>query len=217
MLEAETVALVLVADEDRIGAYCAGVWVAKDAFLTAGHCVATLGEPEAYGVLAELGLDMPPWNPVGQRVMFSQQGELSRDSTSYYRTAKVAAFDKALDLALVRTDDANLQHATARVSQGEIDDGDRVEIVGHPSGHWWSYAEGYVSATRPTELNADRVPMPTLQLNIAISHGNSGGGAFDRNGELIGVCSYGEGNTNGMGFFVHRDAIRKFLRGAGAA
>jgi serine protease Do len=149
-------------------------------------------------------------NPIGHQILFGTQ------SDGTYATGRVAAFSKASDLGLVQVDPPYVTHPFARVAEGEIHDGDDVAIVGHPSHHGWSFARGYVSASRPAEKNADGEPMPTLQIGAAFSRGNSGGGAFDSSGRLIGVASYVEGNTNGMGFFVHRDAVRAFLRGAGA-
>ena len=215
-LEAVTVAMVVEVDAEgnevasggRLATYCGGVWVSSHNFLTASHCVAHLGEPPERRVLAEeFGLPLPPWNPVGGAVKFGDLGDLPE----YYWTGKVTRFDPSRDLALVRCDEPCPPHESARIGLAPVDAGDRVEIVGHPVFHTWSYAEGYVSAIRPAEPNGEGVPMPTLQVEAPLSHGNSGGGCFDTDGNLIGIASYVESLTNGMGFFTYRDAIRRFL------
>jgi hypothetical protein len=213
-LEAETVALVKLDDDGIPQTFCAGVWVSPWHFVTAGHCIAHAGEPleraaddsisEQLGVKAE----NPPWDPIGQEALYTEKGDIA------YSTAKVAAYSRGWDLGLVQVDPPYVPHAFAHVSAGSIRDGDDVEIVGHPQRHMWSFARGYVSAVRPDEPNSHGLPMPTLQIAGPLSHGNSGGGAFDARGELVGIASYLESQANGMGFFVHRDAIRSFLQAA---
>jgi hypothetical protein len=222
-LEGETVALVRLinsdGDEDENGhpaLFCAGVWISPRSFLTAGHCIEHAGEPNSQlnRLLQSLGASVPQWDPIGQPTLFATNVDLP----SGYWTAKVTGFSKALDLGLVTVNAPGpINHPFAYVGLDEIDDGDRVEIVGHPTGHAWSYAEGVVAASLPDEPNADETPMPTLMVAGPFSHGNSGGGVFDAQGGLIGIGSYISQSTNGMGFCVHRDALLQFLVAAGEA
>lgn len=190
-LESETVAFVVNIDADGEPAddgtpliYCAGVWVGPNLVLTASHCV-------------------QPDFPLHIR---TQDSEVQWD-------AHLVARRDAADLALVGVPGALPEHPSASVQLGELADGDRVEFVGHPRTHGWSYAEGYVSASRSRAPNADGTPMGTLQIEGPVSQGNSGCGAWDANGDLVGIASYIEGHTFGMGFFVDRHEIRAFLAG----
>lgn len=202
-LERETVALVAIVNADgeeaeagRLVPYCAGTWVGPREILTAAHCL-------------EDGRQAP-----GSPVKFSQRGEYVLGFVSSYWTGKTVRVNPGFDLALVRADVAPPGHAVARVSAYAVAPGDRVEVVGHPSYHVWSYAEGYVAAYRPEERNAHGDAMPTLQLQVPISGGNSGGGAFDASGGLVGVCSYFESTMPGSSFFVAREAVAAFLANA---
>lgn len=54
-----------------------------------------------------------------------------------------------------------------------------------------------------------------LQLSGAVWLGNSGGGAFNEDGELIGVCSWIDEGYPGVAFFVHADHVRDLMTRAG--
>jgi S1-C subfamily serine protease len=218
LLEVETVALVRLVDNegdpDENGhptMYCSGVWISPRSILTAGHCIEGAGEPDINHLLRSLDPDIATWDPIGQEVLFAQQVDVSNS----YWTAKVSGFNKDLDLGLITVNSPGpVNHPWALISTEEISDGDRVEIVGHPMGHTWCYVEGLISSTMPAEPNADGVPMPTLLVQGPVSPGNSGGGAFDTNGNLVGIASYFSKSMGSMSFFVHRDGILRFLRSA---
>lgn len=226
-LSAETVALVRLVDADgdpsedgRARPFCAGVWVSPKRLITAGHCVENLGEPPERTAVREaneeldLGLPVPPWDPIGQTALFAQQGDLTRTGPTAYWTGKVVGFNKSVDLGLVETDDPYPRHPYAHLSEGEIVEGDRVEWVGHPYGDTWSYAEGYVSRVHFDRKNAVDVESELLQVAGPMSPGNSGSGVFNEAGQLVGIASFLT-RDNGMGFCVHRDVVRAFLASAG--
>jgi S1-C subfamily serine protease len=222
-LEAETVAIVRLVDDDgndsedgKPTSYCAGVFVSPSVIVTAEHCVVILGMTPDRLELHRAGADddLPRWNPTGQRARYAMQGQLTNDGGGYW-SGTVLADDPDDDLGAIQLDAEHPMHAYAQVSTGEIADGDRVEIVGHPIGYLWSYAEGYVSASRNDTRNPHERLFPTLQVAGPIAPGNSGGGAFDAFGRLVGVASYQNNSMHGMGFFVHRDAVARFLHTVG--
>jgi hypothetical protein len=231
-LEDETVALVHFMDEDGkevapddekakgMGAYCTGVWLTDDTFLTAEHCVDDIGRPKADDDALQQLLQsleettgVPTWTPQGQPVLFSLHGDVTPDH-KFYHSGKVAAVDMYDDMVLVKTDE-KLKHQSAALSRNVIHDGDDVHIVGHTVGMWWSYMRGYVSAHRPTYEDDKGHKHDMLQISAPAFFGDSGGGAFDADGNLIGMCDSIKGWRHGVvpnvAFYVHRDAIKGFL------
>jgi S1-C subfamily serine protease len=209
-LEDETVALVYYDDEeDVLRPYCSGVWVEKDTFLTAFHCVSNLGN--------EAKLNR--WSPLGQVAEYSLKSDIEAgDAPAFSHRATVAVIDVRNDLALLRIDTTDLpkkqrMHPIADVSHDSIHDGDTVHAVGHSLGHWWTYMQGWVSSSERFDeshklMNKD---FKTLQANVMITYGNSGGGLFDNDGRLIGLCSLLYPRWPGLAFYIHRDTVAEFL------
>lgn len=220
-LEDETVVLVSKEESDddtssstSLRPYCAGVWISRDTILTAGHCIADLAKPKVQIAMEQLGIsaaEFPEWDPVGSPAFFALHQDLKTNNVvkTYYEGV-VQDYDKADDLALVKVNVRFLpKHPTAQLSKLDIRDGDEVHIVGHPAGIMWTYIRGVVSSTRyvnhPSGSQVD-----VLQVSAPIWMGNSGGGAFDADGDLIGVCSFLVKVPN-TGFFIHRDVVHQFL------
>lgn len=200
--------------------YCAGVWVTKDTILTAEHCVADLGRPKEPPLMKFLrmltGEKEPAWDPTGQPLFFSAWGDIKDFSGGVrkYRTArnaKVLKVDKDHDLALVKVTDKDIpKHSTVPVAS-EVHAGEDVHIVGHPSGQWWSYTHGWVAAVRPHADGTDDRYIDAIQISAPVWFGNSGGGAFNGQGELVGIASWLRKGPN-FAYFVDYNVIRTFLQ-----
>lgn len=202
----------------ELKSYCTGVWVSRDTILTAEHCVHDLGQPKEHLVekllRALIGEPEPKWDPTGQPVFFSVYGDVKDESSGKrYRTArngKVHVVDREHDLALVKVTDRDIpRHPVAYVAS-EVHPGEDVHIVGHPVGLWWSYTHGWVSQIRPHAAGPDDSHRDTIQVSAPVWFGNSGGGAFNANGELIGISSFLRRGPN-LAFFVDHNTIRHFL------
>ncbi|MDP2676760.1 MAG: trypsin-like peptidase domain-containing protein [bacterium] len=63
--------------------------------------------------------------------------------------------------------------------------GEKVIIMGHPFGLSWDIVEGYI--THPSRILTEDNANSFIQLELHVNPGNSGGGLFDSQGELIGV------------------------------
>lgn len=222
LLEQKTVALVEISEkhQNELHAYCTGVWVSKDVILTANHCVADLGKPAERLAIEEMfdesdleEMGLPAWNPVGQVAKYSVQSDIhGLAGKKSFEMGKVLASDEADDLALIKADKEGLpSHPVATLSRDVIHDGDPLSVVGHTVGLWWSFIPGTVSATR-TDLKTHGIARPVLlQVSTSAFYGNSGGGAWDANGNLVGICSFLAPAVPNLVFFVHRDVVKSFL------
>jgi hypothetical protein len=57
--------------------------------------------------------------------------------------------------------------------------------------------------------------MPVLQTDTAITHGNSGGPAFNENGQAIGIATFGNDSVQGFNFLVAINTAMEFVRQSG--
>lgn len=183
-LQEKTVALVKESSDGGIFPYCSGVWVAKDLILTAHHC-------------------------------FDGEETLSyktfTDKSFEGRIAFPVKEDKLNDLILLKAvDGASFDHPFAKVAESDWT-GEKVHIVGHPNGLWWTYFAGEVSSKRRIYDGAEDKYQRLLQISAPVWRGNSGGGAFDKNGNLVGISSWIMVDVPMMAFFIHREAISEFL------
>lgn len=190
-LKTKTVALVRT-DLFGTDAYCSGVWVSRNAILTAAHCVRR--------------------NEIGDDVAYSAYGDVSEEST-LVRTAQLTARDAVHDLALL-TAALPPEHGTAATGIGDIKSGDWAQTVGAPLGLWFSYSSGDVAAVRFLNPGTVEFAMWWIQTTAPISGGNSGCGLFDSANMLIGVAHGAYPDGENLNLFVHRDYIEAFLKGA---
>ena len=86
--------------------------------------------------------------------------------------------------------------------------GDAVFAVGNPMEEFWSVSEGIISALK-NENGVD-----VIQSDVAINRGNSGGPLVNKkNGNVIGVTSYGYKNAeaSGLNFSISAFEVKRTL------
>lgn len=85
--------------------------------------------------------------------------------------------------------------------------GDPVFIVGNPLGLASTYSEGAVSAVR--SLRQGERELHVFQIQAPVNHGNSGGGLYNRAGELLGLVTWAADKklADGIGFAISVDDI----------
>jgi len=169
------------------GGLCSAIWIRQGMLLTANHCV-----KEAM-MMSYVAFDDP------EDVM---------------RLAIPLAKDVDNDIAVLYVDPTSEPpHDVAQLSDDVIESGEDVDGVGHTLGLDWTYSKGYVAAVRsnmsgPGTTEAEKV----IQISSPAWMGNSGGGAFDDDGRLVGICSWVSTSGPFLTFFIHRDTIRQFLK-----
>lgn len=116
-------------------------------------------------------------------------GSLSRDLVNPHE-AKVAAYDRDLDLAVLKVKGLSAGQGTITLANDrEIMVGEEVVAIGHPEqGGLWTLTYGRISSQI---MNQSKVKGKNVfQTDTALNRGNSGGPLLDRRGYMVGV------NTN---------------------
>lgn len=117
--------------------------------------------------------------------------------------ASLIGSDEQSDLAVLKIDATGLTPAVLGDST-TLEVGDLAIAIGNPLGELGgSVTSGIISAL-DREMTIDGQTMTLLQTDAAVNPGNSGGGLFNANGDLIGIVnakSSGE-NVEGIGFAI---------------
>lgn len=117
--------------------------------------------------------------------------------------AKLVGADPVTDVAVVKIDVTGLVPAVFANSD-QVRVGDMCLAIGNPMGTLGgTVTDGIISALN-RDITIDGNTMHLLQMSAAVSPGNSGGGLFDANGQLIGLVNAKSGgeNAEGLGFAV---------------
>lgn len=108
------------------------------------------------------------------------------------------------DIAIIKVTGSNMPTVLLGDS-GEVQVGDKIYVIGYPGAPTFqeflskesqldsSTTSGIISA-----LKAMKDGSQVLQTDTSITHGNSGGPAFNENGEVIGIASMGAVDQQGV-------------------
>jgi serine protease Do len=99
--------------------------------------------------------------------------------------AKLIGTDPRTDLAVLKVDSSDKFTYVAFADDGRVRVGDWVVAVGNPFGLGGTVTAGIVSA-RGRDIGAGPYD-DFIQIDAAVNRGNSGGPAFNLNGEVVGV------------------------------
>lgn len=122
-------------------------------------------------------------------------------------TAKVVGTDQKTDLALIKVDGGNFPYVQFATHEARV--GDWVIAVGNPFGLGGTVTAGIVSA-RGRDIGAGPYD-DYIQIDAPINKGNSGGPAFNTNGEVIGINTaiYSpSGGSVGIGFDIPAETAK---------
>ena len=116
----------------------------------------------------------------------------------------IEASDRAMDLAILRVDAADLP-ALVLADSDQIDQGEPVVVMGNPQGLKHSVVSGVVSGRR--EIDGRKM----IQLAMPVEPGNSGGPVLDGRGRVLGIVTMKSLVTDNLGFAVEINALKTLL------
>jgi serine protease Do len=132
------------------------------------------------------------------------------DGTEY--VAVVIGVDKKTDLALLKIKDADRKFTYVKFAAGHARVGDWVVAVGNPFGLGGTVTAGIVSASGRDIGNGPYDDF--IQIDAPVNKGNSGGPAFDTNGEVMGVNTaiYSpSGGSVGIAFSIPASTVKSVI------
>ncbi|MDP6892816.1 MAG: tetratricopeptide repeat protein [Verrucomicrobiota bacterium] len=118
--------------------------------------------------------------------------------------ASVHAWDRALDLAILRVNNTGLTPLPIGDSS-KLSQGSPVVAMGTPHGLEFSFVQGVLSARRIFES------VEMLQVALPIEPGNSGGPMLDLHGRVHGVITLKSLVTDNLGFAVPSNLLKPLL------
>src|SRR5436190_7477727 len=156
--------------------------------------------------------------------------ELSNGEKMPFRIERYspALNERGADLALLRVSRKNLP--TLQLGDSDlVRVGDSIWSVGYPAvasstddviGGWLSRDTDLEPTFNPGTITAIKSNVnntPVLQSNVAIYRGNSGGPAVDRDGEVIGISTWGHSEAEQIKFLVPINVAKELLAAAAVA
>ena len=128
--------------------------------------------------------------------------------------AKVIGYDTRTDLAVLKIEESDLPYVSFADSS-QLLLGEDVIAIGNPLGSGISCSNGIVSALEK-EIYINNVYMTVIQTNAAVNAGNSGGGLFDINGNLIGIVNAKNVSTTttsveGMNYAIPSNTVIRII------
>ena len=132
------------------------------------------------------------------------------------RDLELIKYDPQKDLALLKLKTIPKNVSVIKISKVVQEVGERVHAIGHPRGEMWSYAMGYISAFREGYTwkdpeNEQEFSGDVYQMQTPINPGNSGGPLLNEHGNLIGINTFVDTNSQNITYAVTVKEIVSFL------
>ncbi len=120
--------------------------------------------------------------------------------------AKVVGYDKAFDLALIKAE-ITPDYVFGGWSGQTLTPGDRIYAIGSPAGLEKTITSGIISAMGRRLLQVG----DSMQVDVPLNPGNSGGPLLDEKGDVIGIVFAGMPQFPGLNFAVPYSWVEKAL------
>lgn len=129
---------------------------------------------------------------------------------------ETSSIQKDLAIVTVRKRDlsAETKNNISAVTLGNsknLSTGDPVFAIGNALGYGETVTQGIVSGFRVTDFGG--INCSIIQTDAALNDGNSGGGLFDENGNLIGITTMRatRAGADGMGYAIAVNDIKDYI------
>jgi hypothetical protein len=119
-----------------------------------------------------------------------------------FERATVISGDKSTDRCIIHVENVTLRPVPGFRKYESLTIGESVYSVGSPKGLENTLGQGIISGKR------ESAGLKLIQTTAQISKGSSGGGLFDRFGNLIGITTFKLSDSEGLNFAI---AIDNFL------
>ena len=131
----------------------------------------------------------------------------TKDEKEYEAT--LIGKDEKTDLAVIKINGDSFTPAVFGHSS-ELHVGDEAIAIGNPLGELGGTVTRGIISALDREISIDGKTMTLLQTDTAINKGNSGGGLFNAEGELIGIVNAKSSGTSveGLGFAIPIDTAK---------
>ena len=127
--------------------------------------------------------------------------------------AKLIGTDAVTDLGVIKIDGASdLKPATLGESS-TLKVGDQAIVIGNPLGELGGTVTSGIISALEREITIDGNQMTLLQIDAPVNPGNSGGGLFNANGDLIGIINAKSSGSDieGIGFAIPIDTAKTII------
>lgn len=189
-----SVAEVKADDSEQVTSYGTAVCLENNLFITNAHVIFSeeSGKPR-------------PYDSIFLRMY--QDGD--------YLPARIIRYDIEKDLCLLEVPTTKEGFVPVSIADSEsVSAGQKVYAVGNAMNHGIGITEGIVSIPL-INLSVDGLVRAAIQCDITIAGGNSGGGLFDEEGELVGMTSFRIRDNKGevvygIGFAIPSEILMLF-------
>lgn len=120
-----------------------------------------------------------------------------------FTTGEIVGYDEGNDLALMRFTEPSDLPIAPLFTEDVINIGAYVVAYGYPAIGWKNISR--------TQGNVAGYEEPFYKIDGAIDHGNSGGWAFNKFGQLLGIPSRVSSDNAVIGYMIPITTIREFL------
>jgi serine protease Do len=120
--------------------------------------------------------------------------------------AKVIGYDKTFDLALIKTE-VTPEYVFGGSSEQGVAPGDHIYAIGSPAGLEKTVTSGIISAMGRRLLEIG----DSMQVDVPLNPGNSGGPLLNEKGDVIGIVFAGLPQFPGLNFAVPFALVEKAL------